>query len=282
LALGQCDEVSFAIVERNLDAQFIAGDITDAAFVEGLVRWSRKQWLRSACRCVPVRRDLRAGGNTPKALEWLEVAMRLRDPGLVHLKTDSLLDPLRREPRFQAIERALKFPTLRACSKQAFLGVATLCTSFGRVLPAPRTAQPQRQGLERRCLTGAPAENKAARSSPRLISPKQPVSTVGSTPEVLIDRRPSEKNYLCSCTMIIDPCPALRRKPAQQVLFTYHPRSAQCRRVWDDEIEPPTRGAFDRSSIRFNRLIELELATRSFTAFGVIYHTSIIRPRATI
>jgi len=34
----------------------------------------------------------------------------LRDPGLVNLKTDSLLDPLRKEPRFQAIERELKFP----------------------------------------------------------------------------------------------------------------------------------------------------------------------------
>jgi tetratricopeptide (TPR) repeat protein len=49
-------------------------------------------------------------GNTPKALEWLEVAMRLRDPGLELLKTDPLMDPLRNEPRFQAIERQLKFP----------------------------------------------------------------------------------------------------------------------------------------------------------------------------
>jgi TolB-like protein/Flp pilus assembly protein TadD len=49
-------------------------------------------------------------GNRPKALAWLESAMRLRDAGLVYLKTDPLLDPLRREPRFQAIERALKFP----------------------------------------------------------------------------------------------------------------------------------------------------------------------------
>jgi TolB-like protein/Flp pilus assembly protein TadD len=49
-------------------------------------------------------------GNIPKALEWLEVAMRLHDPGLADLKTDSLLDPLRKEPRFQAIERGLKFP----------------------------------------------------------------------------------------------------------------------------------------------------------------------------
>lgn len=49
-------------------------------------------------------------GNHGKALNWLETAMRLRDPGLTGLKTDALLDPLRQEPRFQAIERALKFP----------------------------------------------------------------------------------------------------------------------------------------------------------------------------
>jgi hypothetical protein len=30
--------------------------------------------------------------------------------GLVELKTDPLLDPLRQEPRFQPIERALQFP----------------------------------------------------------------------------------------------------------------------------------------------------------------------------
>jgi hypothetical protein len=36
--------------------------------------------------------------------------MRLRDSGLVELKTDPLLDPLRQEPRFRAIERELKFP----------------------------------------------------------------------------------------------------------------------------------------------------------------------------
>jgi len=50
-------------------------------------------------------------GDRAKALEWLETAWRLRDPGLDNLKTDPLLDPLRHEPRFQAIERELKFPT---------------------------------------------------------------------------------------------------------------------------------------------------------------------------
>jgi TolB-like protein/Flp pilus assembly protein TadD len=49
-------------------------------------------------------------GDRPKAFTWLETAMRLRDAGLVYLKTDPLLDPLRRERRFQGIEQALKFP----------------------------------------------------------------------------------------------------------------------------------------------------------------------------
>jgi TolB-like protein/tetratricopeptide (TPR) repeat protein len=49
-------------------------------------------------------------GNTPKALEWLESALQLRDPQLINLKTAPLLDPLRLEPRFKDIERELKFP----------------------------------------------------------------------------------------------------------------------------------------------------------------------------
>jgi tetratricopeptide (TPR) repeat protein len=49
-------------------------------------------------------------GNQAMALHWLEAALRLRDPGLVYLKTDPLLDPLRKQPRFQAIEHELKFP----------------------------------------------------------------------------------------------------------------------------------------------------------------------------
>jgi len=49
-------------------------------------------------------------GNTREALTWLETALQLRDPQLINLKTEPLLDPLRLEPRFQAIERELRFP----------------------------------------------------------------------------------------------------------------------------------------------------------------------------
>ena len=49
-------------------------------------------------------------GQRAKALEWLETALRLRDPGLIYLKTDPLMDPIRQEPRFQKVMRELKFP----------------------------------------------------------------------------------------------------------------------------------------------------------------------------
>jgi serine/threonine-protein kinase len=50
-------------------------------------------------------------GQKAKALDLLEAAMRARDTWLSGLKTDPFLDPLRQEPRFQAIERALNFPS---------------------------------------------------------------------------------------------------------------------------------------------------------------------------
>ena len=49
-------------------------------------------------------------GDHAQALQWLDTAMRVRDPGLIALKTDPLMDPLRQEPRFQAILRKLNFP----------------------------------------------------------------------------------------------------------------------------------------------------------------------------
>jgi hypothetical protein len=62
------------------------------------------------CRRLPVRYDLRAVGDRAKALASLDVAMRLRDLGMVYLKTDPLMDPLRQERRFQAVMRELNFP----------------------------------------------------------------------------------------------------------------------------------------------------------------------------
>jgi len=49
-------------------------------------------------------------GNATKALEWLETAPRMREPQLQWLKVEPFLDPIRNEPRFQTVERELKFP----------------------------------------------------------------------------------------------------------------------------------------------------------------------------
>jgi TolB-like protein/Flp pilus assembly protein TadD len=49
-------------------------------------------------------------GDNARALDWLETGMRLRRPWLYRIKKTPLLDPLRKEPRYQAIERELKFP----------------------------------------------------------------------------------------------------------------------------------------------------------------------------
>jgi serine/threonine-protein kinase len=49
-------------------------------------------------------------GDIPKALDWLDTAYRLPDPGIGTLRVDELIDPLRKQPRFQEIERKLQLP----------------------------------------------------------------------------------------------------------------------------------------------------------------------------
>jgi hypothetical protein len=49
-------------------------------------------------------------GDLEKALNWLDAAYRVRDPGLIQLKVDGLLDPVRHELRFQAVLAKMQFP----------------------------------------------------------------------------------------------------------------------------------------------------------------------------
>ena len=46
-------------------------------------------------------------GDMPEALDWLDKAVRLRDPGLADIRLDPMLDPLRGEARFKQVEAAL-------------------------------------------------------------------------------------------------------------------------------------------------------------------------------
>ena len=49
-------------------------------------------------------------GRPSDAIKWLERAVELQDPGLIEIKADPLLDPLRQIDRFQAIVAGLNFP----------------------------------------------------------------------------------------------------------------------------------------------------------------------------
>jgi tetratricopeptide (TPR) repeat protein len=49
-------------------------------------------------------------GEIDQAFAALERAWTVRDPGLTTLRSDPLLDPLRGDPRFKALEKRLNFP----------------------------------------------------------------------------------------------------------------------------------------------------------------------------
>jgi serine/threonine protein kinase/Tfp pilus assembly protein PilF len=90
-----CLAIAYEKLGRHADAQAMLTGVQSWYGVRGAYQYAEiySQW-----------------GNNPMALEWLEKAMLLHDPGLAALKVNSLLDPLRNEPRFQAIQQALKFP----------------------------------------------------------------------------------------------------------------------------------------------------------------------------
>jgi hypothetical protein len=49
-------------------------------------------------------------GDKNRALTWLERGYDEQDPWLFYLKVGPSLDPLRSEPRFQALLRRMNFP----------------------------------------------------------------------------------------------------------------------------------------------------------------------------
>jgi eukaryotic-like serine/threonine-protein kinase len=50
-------------------------------------------------------------GEKDEAFEWLERAYEVRDQGVVYLKLEPPLDPLRSDPRFQDLVRRMRFPS---------------------------------------------------------------------------------------------------------------------------------------------------------------------------
>jgi tetratricopeptide (TPR) repeat protein len=49
-------------------------------------------------------------GVADRAFAWLEKGWSIRDPGMLSIKTESLLDPIRSDPRFAALLQKMNFP----------------------------------------------------------------------------------------------------------------------------------------------------------------------------
>lgn len=49
-------------------------------------------------------------GSADQAFAELDLALKARDPGMAHIRVSPFLDPIRRDPRFAAIEAKLNFP----------------------------------------------------------------------------------------------------------------------------------------------------------------------------
>jgi TolB-like protein/DNA-binding winged helix-turn-helix (wHTH) protein/Tfp pilus assembly protein PilF len=90
-----CLSIAYDKLGRNSDAEAQVAKLRASAKDAGAYQYAeiKAQW-----------------GKPAQALEWLDTAVRLRSAWLVWVKKDPLLDPLRNEPRYQAIVRALKFP----------------------------------------------------------------------------------------------------------------------------------------------------------------------------
>ena len=49
-------------------------------------------------------------GKKPKPSTWLERGFEVRDPNMPYISVDPTYDPLRAEPRFQALLRKMNLP----------------------------------------------------------------------------------------------------------------------------------------------------------------------------
>ena len=100
--------------DETLDGEPVSGDTwiiaaayadkTETGTVKGvlgcLTDISRQKWAE----------DFQAR-RTDEAIAALKLGWDKRDPGLTYLQIDPMFDPLRKDPRFQAIVKQLDFPT---------------------------------------------------------------------------------------------------------------------------------------------------------------------------
>jgi hypothetical protein len=88
-------------------ADALSGNQEEAVrLLQQLTTQSRKQYVSPFYVAVVYI----ALGKTDTAMDWMEKAFADRSNGLVFLKVEPELDPLRSNPRFIALEHKLNFP----------------------------------------------------------------------------------------------------------------------------------------------------------------------------
>lgn len=115
IMLGRYDEAQKAY------AQVAEGDLSRAAGeaflaarkgdrVTALKKMDRLEQLHGDAASYQYAEIHAALGNVDSAFAALDRAWQIRDPGLLGMKTDATVDPLRRDPRFAALIRTIGFP----------------------------------------------------------------------------------------------------------------------------------------------------------------------------
>jgi tetratricopeptide (TPR) repeat protein len=84
-----------------------AGKVTEA---RATIRELKKLFPKEAVGAYEIALVYAGLGEKDLAFEWLERAYNERDKGLISLKVDPPLDPLRSDPRFQDLVRRLGLP----------------------------------------------------------------------------------------------------------------------------------------------------------------------------
>jgi hypothetical protein len=93
-----------AVLEQGLQSADYTGAMSNAA---AMLETSAQS---SSIPAVWIARLYAHGGETVRALDWLERAFRERDPVLVNLAASSDWVSLRNEPRFRVLLDRMKFP----------------------------------------------------------------------------------------------------------------------------------------------------------------------------
>lgn len=102
-ALGKPDKW-----ERLAGEAIVFAKARDKASLEGKVQ--RMQQLFGDAASYQYAEIFAQAGDKERALSALDAAWRIRDGGLINIRVDPFLDPIRNEPRFQAIVRNMNFP----------------------------------------------------------------------------------------------------------------------------------------------------------------------------